>query len=175
MGRKGRPRAAEAILAVRPKVTAGQRVDVLPAWEMIADLMEQGYSRQWVSAALGNTGPLQLGWDTCSALNLVRIKRLWDTTTTPRVCATKNELSACNRAKHEGAALRRKLSRPAPVRMVTLDEAKLRRIISDTPIAAFSAADQRSLYRAPSGRPIKEATAERILSALRSELQEAIA
>ena len=97
---------AERILAVRHrKPKLGTRVDATPMRQMVLDLMAMGYSVSWIAESIG---VLRTNFDPLTATQvrlstLLKVKRLWDSTTEPRTGATRNERASISRARNEAA------------------------------------------------------------------------
>ena len=82
----------------------------LEAWYMIADLMALGYSKSWISAALGKNGhSLQFTRHAIKARNFMAVKRLWNDTAEPRHAQTANERTAATRSRNYSVALKNRL------------------------------------------------------------------
>ena len=101
---------AEKLLAVRPTVRRKQAIDALPYWWMIADLMGLGYSKAWISERIGQGGrALQIGDRFIHVETALKIKRLWETTTTPAPEASHHERQVASRSRNYAKTLRNRL------------------------------------------------------------------
>lgn len=79
----------QKILAVTVDLAAGnQKIDAGPTWELIDDLLRQGFYKKWIAEQLGQRGPgLQLSRRQVAARNARAVERLhaeWSGRTPPR-------------------------------------------------------------------------------------------
>lgn len=103
-----RPATAAAVLAVKPKLTRGQRIDAAETWVRIADVMALGYSKRWIAEQLGNRRALQIGKHSVEALTAYKVLRLWERTTEPRLARTPAQRAAVTRSRNQAESIRRR-------------------------------------------------------------------
>lgn len=82
-GKNGKPSkrirrtTEQRILAVTPAAAAaGARIDATPTWVLIAEMVAAGAAKLEIAAAIGQTGPLQLGRETVTARNARAVAQL---------------------------------------------------------------------------------------------------
>lgn len=101
-----RKTTADKLLAVPFSAVPRQLVDALPLWEMVANMMQRGWSQAWIAAQLGYShGALQLDTIQVEAKNFAALLHLYRRTPGMRVATNRHEQAGITRSIRRGEVL----------------------------------------------------------------------